>query len=449
MARTDTRWSSSLTFIFAASAAAVGLGNIWRFPSVAGQNGGGAFVLIYLVCVILLGMPLLLAEVGIGKLTRMGPQKAITTLAEQNKCSRIWGYLGALNILAGFLILCYYTVISGWVLEYLVKAITGGLRHVTDTQSAAIYANMMHHPHSMLIANTIMIVGMTVVGMLGVKKGLERAVLWLFPLLIGLLLVLLGVAATSGQMVHGLHFLFYPDFSKVTGQTVLLALGQAFFSLNIALGVTLMFGAYLPEKSKVFPNVLGITIADTGIALLAGCVIFPIAFAHNLTPSSGPSLIFKTLPVAFASLPYGQVFAVLFFLMLEVAAFTSIIAIIEPFTHWIGRGKWSRYTSCLVAGFLCWVLSLGNIASFNVWEKVTWWGKNYYQWNDYITANLMLPIGGLLLAIFAGWFVQKDQMANILGWQPNGLAITAWQWSLRLLAPLAIAFILLQAVHII
>ena len=229
----------------------------------------------------------------------------------------------------------------------------------------------------------------------------------------------------------------------------MLALGQAFFSLNIALGVTLMFGAFLPEKSKILPNVIGITIADTGIALLAGCIIFPIAFAHNLTPNSGPSLIFMTLPVAFSSLPFGRFFSVLFFLMLEIAAFTSIIAMIEPFTHWLSNFKISRVKSCLIAGIICWVLSLGNIFSFNIWQHATLWGKNYYQWNDYITANIMLPIGGLLIAFFCGWFLKKQQMATILGWKENGVAIATWRFSMRIVAPVAIVFILLNALHII
>ena len=449
MEKNNTRWSSSISFVFAASAAAVGLGNIWRFPYIAGQNGGGAFVLIYLVCVLLLGIPLLLAEVVMGKMTRQGPQLALQTIAQQNKRSKLWGYVGLLNIAASFFILCYYSVISGWVLDYLMKAIGGSFNHITEPQSQALFKTFMHSPVEMLIANTVMIAGMTAIGMLGIKNGLEKSVLWLFPVLIILLLLLLGVAATSGQMAHGLHFLFYPNFSKITTQTFLLAMGQAFFSLNIALGVTLLFGAFLPDKSRILPNVLAITIADTGIALLAGCVIFPIAFAHNLTPSSGPSLIFMTLPVAFNQLPYGHFFAILFFLMLELAAFTSIIAMVEPFTNWMMHKKISRVKACLIAGVICWLISLGNIASFGPLKNATLWGKNYYAWNDFITANIMLPLGGLLIALFCGWLIKKDQMAATLGWKVDGVAMSLWLFSLRIIAPLGIGLILLSAMHVI
>lgn len=449
MTGSETRWSSSMSFVFAASAAAVGLGNIWRFPYIAGQNGGGAFVLVYLICVLILGIPLLIAEVAMGKTTRKEPHTAIQTLAQQNNRSRLWGYVGLLNIAASFLILCYYTVISGWVLDYLIKAVSGSFNHISEPQSQALFQDLMHSPIEMLLANSTMIAAMTAVGMLGIKNGLEKTVLWLFPLLVVLLFLLLGVAATSGQMAHGLHFLFYPNFSKINTHTILLAMGQAFFSLNIALGVTLLFGAYLPDKSRILPNVLGITIADTGIALLAGCVIFPIAFAHHLTPNSGPSLIFMTLPVAFNSLPYGQVFAVLFFLMLELAAFTSIISMIEPFTNWMLTKKISRRKSCLIAGGICWIISLGNIASFGPWKNLTLWGRNFYGWNDFITANIMLPIGGLLIALFCGWYLKKEQLATTLGWKTNCIAISLWRFSLRIIAPLAISLILLAALHII
>lgn len=445
----QTRWSSTLSFIFAASAAAIGLGNIWRFPYLVGQNGGSAFVLIYLMFVILLGIPLMIAEVAVGKMTHAGAHKALKTLAKQSSQRSLWSIVGIIHILSSFLILSYYTMISGWVLHYLVLSINGNLTQIHDTGSRNLFSQLLNNPTHMLITNGVIIGFMVAVNLLGMKKGLERVVMLMFPALLILLLFLLGVAMHSGQFARGIHFLFAANFSKINAHVIVLALGQAFFSLGIALGITILFGSYLPQKTPIISSVVAISIADTAIAILAGMVIFPIAFAHHLRPDSGPSLIFKTLPIAFAQLPHGQIFASIFFLMLQFAAFTSIIAFIEPFIHWANDATpYSREKICLLSGLLCWLLSIGSVTSFNIHKNLKLFGLNFYQSIDYLTANIMLPIGAILLAVFCGWIIKKELYQTHLNWNTNGIAFLIWQFVLRYIAPVGIGIVLIQSIYI-
>jgi neurotransmitter:Na+ symporter, NSS family len=450
MEATSTRWNSRISFIFAASAAAIGLGNIWRFPFIAGANGGGAFVLTYLVCVIILGIPLLIGEIVLGRMGRQNPVRAMAILAKQSNTSRHWGILGGITVLAGFLILTYYVVIAGWVVDYSWRALMGQFTHITEISAAQDFASLQASHWQMLFTDTLVVAAMMAIIFFGIKRGLERAVLIMFPALLVLLFLLLGYAMTTDGFDDGLKFLFHPNFEHYTGKTVLLALGQAFFSLNIAMGITMMFSAYLPEETSVTEAAISVAIADTGFALLAGLIIFPMVFTYQLSPATGPSLIFKTLPLAFSKMPAGSAVASLFFIMLFFAAFSSVIALFEPAVCWlvenhhVNRGK-----AVLILGFIVWLISLGTIGSFSYKHDFSLFGVTFFQAIDFFTSAIMLPIGGLLIAIFSGWFLTKKLLSDELQWNLKSRAYRTWQWLLRYFAPICIVFILLMSFQII
>ncbi len=443
MDSTATRWTSRTVFIFAAAAAAVGLGNVWRFPYLVGQNGGGAFVIAYLVFVVLLGIPLILAEMAIGRTGRSNPVAAMRHVAERSHRSKLWGWLGGLTMLAGFLILTYYIVIAGWVLDYFFRAITGQFQMMSEAVSRANFEHLITSPLGMLLATTAIAGGMVVTIAMGVKSGLERAVLFMFPLMIVIMLALMGYSVVEGNFAQAVHYLFMPDFSKLTMQSTLLALGQAFFSLNVAMGVTMMFSAYLPKHVPLASSAIIIALADTGIALLAGLIIFPVVFANHLSVATGPGLIFQTLPIAFAAIPYGNLVGALFFIMLLFAAFTSVIALLETVVAWLGdQFGFSRLKSAVIAGGACWLLSFLTIASFSHADVFSFAGATYYRMVDFITADVMLPLGGILMAIFTGWLLDVKILQQELGWDINSRWFRVWRFLLRFVAPVAIFLIL-------
>lgn len=450
MNQTPTRWKSRTSFIFAASAAAIGLGNIWRFPYLTGQNGGGAFVLVYLAFVLVLGLPLVISEIIIGRIGRHNPAKAMAHIADRSGHSKLWCIVGGMTIIAAFLILSYYVVIIGWVLDYFVRAVSGQFKNATEASSIISFASLQANHWRMLLDDTIVVLSTMGVIILGVKRGLERAVLFMFPALLILMLILLGHALTTDGFDAAARFLFHPDFSKLTAHTILIALGQAFFSLNIAMAVTMMFSAYLPSETPIVSSAIAIALADTLFAVIAGLIIFPIVFSFHLKPDVGPSLIFQTLPIAFGQLSFGSVIASLFFLLLFFAAFTSSIALIEPAVAWImERFHIKRWIAVLITGAGCWILSLGTIFSFTEWKNLTLFGKNFYGLIDTLTSGIMLPLGGLLIALFVGWLIQKNIIETDLHWKTHQFSYKLWKFILRFFAPIAILFILLTSFNII
>lgn len=447
---TPTRWKSRVSFIFAASAAAIGLGNIWRFPYLTGQNGGGAFVLVYLAFVIILGLPLLISEMVIGRIGRHNPAKAMASVSEQSGRSRLWGIVGGMTILSAFIILSYYVVIIGWVLDYFIRAVSGQFQNATETSSLLNFSALQANHWRMLLDDSIVVLGTGAVIALGVKRGLERAVLFMFPALLMLMLILLGHALTTDGFDDAIEFLFHPDFSKLTSHTILIALGQAFFSLNIAMAITMMFSAYLPKKTPIVSSAIAVAIADTGFAILAGMIIFPIVFTFHLKPNAGPSLIFQTLPIALGQLPFGTLIASLFFLLLFFAAFTSSIALIEPAVAWImERFYVKRWKAVTIASVACWILSIGSILSFTEWKDFTIFGKTFYEFIDTLTAGITLPLGGMLTAIFTGWFIKKSLLENELNWKTHLAWYRTWEFILRYFTPIAILLILLASFKLI
>ncbi len=439
-----TRWGSRTAFIFAAAAAAIGLGNIWRFPYLVGQNGGGAFVITYLVFVALLGIPLILSEMTIGRVGRNNPVAAMQHVAERSGRSKHWRLVGGLTMLAGFLILTYYIVIAGWVLDYFFRAITGQFHGVNEAISRANFEHLTNAPWKMLASTTVIAVGMVITIALGVKAGLERAVLFMFPAMVFIMLVLLCYSIIHADFHRAVTYLFVPHFERMTTKSTLLALGQAFFSLNVAMGVTMMFSAYLPKHIPLASSAVIVAIADTAVALLAGLIIFPVVFTNNLEIAAGPGLIFKTLPIAFAKIPYGNVIAALFFAMLLFAAFTSVIALMETVVAWLGdQFDVGRTKAACMAGGVCWWLSLLTIISFSHEGHFSFIGATYYSIVDYVTADIMLPVGGILIAFFTGWLLDMKILQQELGWQLKGPWYQLWRFLLRFIAPIAILLILI------
>ena len=358
MATSSRTWSSGLTFILAAVGAAVGLGNIWKFPYVAGVSGGGAFVLIYLVCVVAVAIPILVAELLIGRCGKGSPPVAMRRVAESSGRSSGWSIVGYMGMIVGYLIATYYSVIAGWTLIYIGKA-ANGFDGASAAEVAGQFDELLADPTTMTIWHTVfMLLALFIVGR-GLRGGIERVVKMLMPALFVMMLVMIGYSAVAGDFGAGLSFLFSFDFSKLSGATVLNAIGQAFFSISVAMGLMMVYGAYVPKDVSLTRSAMIIALADTLIALLAGLMIFPIVFANGLDPADGPGLIFKTLPTAFVTMPGGTVFGALFFLLLAFAAVTSIIAIIEPIVAY-AEDRWhmSRKLGCAVFGTIGWAIGV-------------------------------------------------------------------------------------------
>jgi len=330
-------WSSRMAFILAVTGSAVGLGNIWKFPYIAGQYGGGAFVLVYLLCVVAIGMPVMMSEILVGRRGRRNPVATMALLGQEESGSRKWRWLGVLGVLAGVLILSYYSVVAGWVLAYVAKSASGAFTDATAASVAATYSDFTGNVAAVTAAHTLFLGATIFVVARGVERGLEQAVRFMVPALLVLMLMLLGYAINSGHFAEGLQFMFSPDWSKLTWGGVLAALGQAFFTLSIGMGSVMAYGAYLSQETSITSTAGAVVAADTGIAILAGLVIFPLVFANGLDPAEGERLIFEILPLAFGQMAAGSIFATVFFVLLSFAAWTSALGLLEPAVAWVAE----------------------------------------------------------------------------------------------------------------
>ena len=439
-------WSSHLSFLLASVGFAVGLGNIWRFPYVAGENGGGAFVLVYVAFAFGISVPILMAEILIGRRGGLSPPGSMRAVAEQEGRSKNWRLVGHLNLLAAFIIEIVYSAIVGWVLWYLYKAVTTGFAGV-DTVAAETQFNAV-------LADTPGMVFWTAAGLIltgaivyfGVKDGIERAVTWLMPLLFLLLAVLVVYNVFAGGFATAVRWLFTADFSKITPRVMLAAIGHAFFSIGVAMAAMMTYGAYLPSRVSITRSVIIIISADTLVALLAGLVVFPAVFHHGLDPAAGPGLIFQTLPVAFAQMPGGYLFSILFFLLLAVAGITSMVGLIESLTAWLEEHRgFARHQSSLVVILAIGTFSILSILSYNVLSEWRLFGRDFNGAMDYFSNQILLTLGGLLIAVFAGWFISgKASREELALADPKLHAI--WYFLIRYIVPPAVLLILVMGV---
>ncbi|MAY42774.1 MULTISPECIES: sodium-dependent transporter [unclassified Neptuniibacter] len=434
-------WASRWIFILAATGSAVGLGNIWKFPYITGENGGGAFVLVYLFCILLVGVPIMMAEVLIGRRGRQSPINAMKDVARESGHSGKWSFVGWMGVLAGFMIFSFYSVVAGWVLYYIAGMGVGDFIAIGSEDAGNVFNGLLADTQTLLIWHSIFVVMVMLVIVGGVKKGLENAVKFLMPALFVLLLVMLGYSMQTEGFAKGWSFLFHFDVSKLKWDSVLEALGHAFFTLSLGMGAIMAYGSYMPKKTSIGGSVIWIAIMDTLVALIAGLVIFPIVFTNGMDPGAGPGLMFVTLPVAFGQMPGGQIFGFVFFLLVGIAAWTSAISLMEPAAAWlVEKFGWHRIPACTVLGVIVWALGVAALGSFNFMSDVTIAGFNVFDFLDFMTANVMLPLGGLFIAIFAGWFMKRKMAENELA-MSSPLLFNAWYIALRFIAPVAVATI--------
>ena len=431
-------WIGKWTFILAATGSAVGLGNIWGFPYKAGTNGGGAFVLIYLGCILIIGLPIMVSEIIIGRKAGNSPINAMKNVALESKKSNMWQVVGWSGIFAGILILSFYSVIAGICLNYIfISATSSGTISSPDQFSSVISS-----PVNLIIWHTIFMVMTALIVSAGIKDGIGRMVKILMPMLGFLMIFMVIYSMINGDFTKALSFLFAPDFSDVTSDTLLQAMGQAFFSLSLGMGSIMAYGAYMPKDQQVVSSSFTVASLDTLIAMLAGLAIFPIIFAFNLEPNSGPGLVFVSMLSAFNQMQFGQLIGPLFFILLSVAALSSSISLLEPGVAYLSEeGILSRKRSAEIISFFIWVLGIGSVLSFNIWSDVDIiLGKNFLDSMDLIANQILLPLGGMLIAIFVGWFMKESLIKDEIGNTNNALYLI-WRFFVKFVAPLCVGYI--------
>jgi len=436
-------WSNRWFFILAATGSAVGLGNLWKFPYVAGENGGGAFVLLYLACVFLIGVPLMMCEILMGREGRQSPINTLDKLIARAGAHRAWSAIAWSGVLAGFLILSFYTVIAGWAAYYILQLFSGNMTGATAQVSADTFNSFLGDPwmlsvfHTLFIAVTVFFVGR------GVNRGLEVLVKWSMPLLFVLILMLLVYSIGQGGMGSAISYMFGFQWETLHVESILAAVGQAFFSLSLGMGALMAYGAYVPRKVNLGKTVITIALLDTLVAISAGLIIFSIVFSNGLDASEGPGLMFVTLPLAFGQMPAGALFGGIFFILVSIAALTSIVSLMEPALAWVVErynAKRSRVT--ITIGVIAWILGLGTLLSFNVWKDVhIVGGLNFFATIDYLSSNIMLPLGGVFIALFVSWILPREIVTEQLRLPPS--VFQAWLWLTRVVAPVAVLSVFL------
>lgn len=443
-------WSSRTTFLMAAIGCAVGLGNIWRFPYTAGVNGGGAFVLVYLGAIALLALPILMAEFMVGRRGQHGPPAAIAEVARESGRSENWRWMGLmLGALGALLALSFYSVVGAWTIAYAFKMGSGQLQQISADNAATVF-NILNASTTELLAWFIAFIGATIfISSRGLHAGVEKAVKFMMPALFVMLVAMVIYAGVVGDFSGAVDFMFTADFSKLNSKVVLGAFGQAFFTVSVGLTNMMAYGAYIERTTSLPQASVIIVSADTGVALLAGFAIFPIIFMHGLEPGAGPGLVFMTLPFAFGQMPGGMIFGTVFFVLLFFAALTSSIAMLEPPVSWLRDAtSLSRRSAAMIAGSVSFVLGILAALSFNVLSDVhplgsigMFEGKTFFDLYDYLVTNVMMPLGGILIAVFAGWMVKTQFSRDELFDGKDVVGYKAWLFLVRFVAPAILAFV--------
>lgn len=443
-------WTSKLAFLVAAAAAAIGLGSLWRFPYVAGANGGGAFVLLYIAFVLAICVPIMIAEMAMGRRGHGSVIGSMRRLIDAEGASPVWRMIGWLSLLIPFFGLSYYSVVAGWGVDYARLAIFRGFTGVDARGSLAIFDELIASPARQALFQFSFIAAVAMVVALGVRRGIEVVsrikMTALFIVLAGLVLY---NAATVG-LGPALHFLFYPDFGAITGAGVLTALGQALFSTAIGVGVLMTYSAYLPRGVSLPQSAAMVSGSVIFIAMMAGLAIFPSVLFHGLEPTEGPNLIFVTLPVAFGGMPGGRIVSIAFFCLIALGAFTTAVGMLEPVVAWlIERTGWRRSPLAFLTGFAVWLVGLPSLLSFNLLKDVHPLGflppftnKTFFDVLDFGIANFLLPLNALLIALFAGWAIRKTITPAETDLSPG--AFRAWHFVLAIVAPAAIVGLMIH-----
>lgn len=441
VSRSPAQWSSGYAFLLAALGAAVGLGNIWRFSYVAGDNGGGAFVIVYVIAVLALGWPLLICELAIGRSTRTDAVSAFSRIS----AARPWRWVGWIGVLACIAILSYYPVVAGWVVNYLWRYLNGSAAQPGPDGYSAQFQSLISDPgQALLFFSLVMFVTVAIVAA-GVERGIERACKVLMPVFALLLVLLAGYGLTLEGSGRAISFLFTPDWDALgRPATYLAAIGQAFFSIGLGMGVLITYGAYVPAGENLPRAALFLVLGDTLIALLSGLMIFPAVFTYGVDPAQGPSLAFAALPEVFHAMPGGRGFAIAFFMLLFIAALTSSVALLEVPVAWvIARWRWHRARAALAVGTLALALGVPVALGYGVLAPEAAGEATLLDRIDHFSSNILLPASGIAVAMMAGWVWHPDtarQAANLA----SGAVGMVWLWSLRIVLPLVIGLVMAQ-----
>ncbi|MDC0598706.1 sodium-dependent transporter [Gammaproteobacteria bacterium] len=449
-AKKHEHWSSQWLFIMATIGASVGLANIWRFPFTTGENGGGAFVLIYLGAVFFLALPLLIGELMLGRRGQACPTETMRLIAAQSGGSRWWVLLGYSGVITGVIILSYYCMIGGETLVYAAKNLMGSFVDIEAAQSLQISSDYNASWPTVLGGHTIFLAIMVFISSKGVSAGLEKAVKFMMPMLFIILIGMVIYAGVAGNFIQAVTYLFSPDFSKITISVVVEAFGQAFFSVGVGVTILMAYGSYMHRNDSVTNASLLVVAADTLVALLAGLAVFPIVFAFGLDPSGGPGLVFETIPLAFGHMPGGRFFGTLFFVLLAFAAITSAICLLEAPVAWLSdKDGWSRKKAAIVSGGAVWAVGIFPVLSLNVWQDFYPLGmmgieRTFFDLFDYMASNILLPIGGLFTAIFVGWVVPDKISSEELRTLEEHHWFRIWMFLLRYVVTLVLLIVFIN-----
>lgn len=445
---TRDSFGSRMGVIMAAAGSAVGLGNIWRFPYVLGENGGGAFLIIYLIIIFAIGIPVMMSELVIGRRTQRNPVGAFRMLSSR----RPWYLVGMMGIVAAFMILAFYTAVAGWTLEYIYQILIGGIKGKSSAELSTMFDAFRSGSLRPALWFTIFLLATAGIVLGGVRKGIEKSTKVLMPLLFLLLIFMCVKALTLPGAGKGVEFLFRPDFSKITGTTVLMALGQAFFSLSIGMGTLITYGSYIPKDNNLATTAMQVSMIDLLIAVLAGLAIFPAVFAFGISPSSGEALTFIVLPGIFQQMTGGMIFAFMFFFLLAIAALTSTISVLEVIVAYFSEQlNLSRRTAIIIATASMFILGIAASLSWGMMKDVKLFKLNIFDLFNYTTANILLPLGGLLIVAFLGWFFPgpsvRDELSNEGTLKVRYYSL--FRFIIRFIAPVAIALVFLNGLGLL
>lgn len=441
-------FASKLGVVAAAAGSAVGLGNIWKFPYITGVYGGGAFLFVYLGFILAIGLPIMLSEFIIGRRSRRNVFGSFKRLAPNSP----WKYVGFLGVGAAFMILAFYGVVAGWSIEYIVKSVSQSFSNQTPQQLEGAFYQFIKDPIEPIIYQLLFMLITGAIVIIGVKDGIERYAKILMPMLVVIIIVLDVRAVTLEGAGEGLRFLFHPDFSKLSSEAVLSALGHAFFSLSLGMGTLITYGSYIDRRNDLTTTALQVTMADTLIAILAGIAIFPAVFAFGIEPSSGPGLVFITLPSVFMQMPGGVFFSILFFMLLTVAALTSSISVLEVVVAYFREElKMTRSVATIIATVVISLIGIMCSLSMGVFKEQTLFGLNFFDLLDWISANMLLPLGGLFISLFVGYFLRRKIVKDeiLKGGQISDGLLNLFMFLVKFVAPIAIAIVFLSGIGLL
>lgn len=446
--RLGVGWTSSWIFLLAAVSSSIGLGNIWKFPYELGAHGGGTFLIVYLPCVLLVGLPIIMSEIMIGKYGASNPVHAVLRIARRERLSSLWQSIGWLSIASGFIVFSFYSVVASWILYYIMQSASGSFVDVPAEIVQHSFVALLHNTEQLLIWHTVFVLSVVLILTRGIRRGLERALLILMPCFLALLVWLCVFATEVGNFERALDFMLNYDLQAINAELVVSALTQALFSLSIGMGAVMIYGAYLGEGRPLASSAVVVVVCDTAVALLMGLLIFSIVFAFEMRPDTGTGLIFETLPVAFSQMQQNSVlWSTAFFTLLGVAALTSAFALLEPMIAWMTRkfGFTRRFAAWLVGG-CAWLAGLPSIFSFSFGSfKFYYFGNEFengaFDLLNIIATHLIMPLTALLITIFAGWRISRRQSRAVLSMYFNS-SYRLWLLCTKIVAPLVILVVL-------